>query len=973
MKKSVTLNISIITRQLLFLFILFFGFTYANASNNANQISKSSYDATNLRAAFAVLKMRIESERESLKNISIACKEIDTRKQIEKMVEELEKQYNKHSLLSNSINEILRKDQRDMLQLDIIRSELAEIKRSSSNNANIVCKASKEKSLDLVAVKKAAGETQRAAQIAKELLSRMKEISGELYDSLSDGQLFSIHFKDSESNIYRGPGESKSKCYESGISFDRQVLLGMIPEQHLEIKKRYKQAGKLLDEAKTNNYKHANIYQVIYDNYEYFVKEKTTLHNSYYSCKVSHSYLSNKCQELYDKLAPKEKEKYIEHKKLEIGLLALRNEQLTRLKDGVKNMAKDAAMIYTTALDAEECMGNIDLNETIYTEPIEDPPVSSELCTCSGGTIEIGPYKNESDCLKDQKIWPDDRVTWSKKNGGTCYRCPEEDVRCEKQPVYVSGTIWDVWGPIPYGYGTVCLTNDEVSDRMKPGAKKDKDGWLGRNGGGTMRPTGKSCSKLADGRNTSGGSDLDPDKPKNIDPNDPKTAAIIKEWVGSAEPPINATGGANARFEPYGRVVGEIIGGIGKVTGNPDDTAGRTPEKYAWDKRNKLDSVDHCTLGEYVTAKLGNKSIDHCKGRYKPKVSDVIGMKSKQAGKKLKGLGLKTKISLGSPALTKKDSLTVEKTIPNIGSIIERGAAVTIVVHPPFVDVRTVPELKGLTEKELIKKIKDAGLVPKVKRVKALSSKQSGKAGNINPQPGTEVVAGTTILVDVFDTFDDKVVVPNVIGLSIKEAAKKIKDTGLKPIFKLSGKTNDHSKDKTITKQAPKAGTKIAYGSKMEMFVLTYGGIKWSGINGDWSHSNGTIEVTFKNESSGYYTKLGQLKNYNFRVGELGFKVKKTEHDTYHMDIKYRYKNKNSKPYWVKSHLKIIDNNTMKDGNGTIWKRILGSGTSSDYNNTTIFVDTVDSFGNGKSVPNVIGFSIKKAAKAIKAAGFKPA
>jgi putative transposase len=45
---------------------------------------------------------------------------------------------------------------------------------------------------------------------------------------------------------------------------------------------------------------------------------------------------------------------------------------------------------------------------------------------------------------------------------------------------------------------------------------------------------------------------------------------------------------------------------------------------------------------------------------------------------------------------------------------------------------------------------------------------------------------------------DDKVVVPNVIGLSIKEAAKKIKDTGLKPAFKLDGSTKERSKDKTF-------------------------------------------------------------------------------------------------------------------------------------------------------------------------------
>jgi len=460
---------------------------------------------------------------------------------------------------------------------------------------------------------------------------------------------------------------------------------------------------------------------------------------------------------------------------------------------------------------------------------------------------------------------------------------------------------------------------------------------------------------------------------KDVNPNDPATAAIIKEWISAAEPPINATGGANARYESFGRVVGKIVGGIGKVTGKPDDTAGRTPEKYVWDKRNKMDSVDHCTLGEYVAAKLGNKSIALCKGRYKPKVSDVIGMKAKQARTKFKDLGLKTKISLGSPAPTKETALTVEKTIPAIGSTVDRGAMVTIVVHPPFIDVRTVPNLKGLTEKELMKKIKDAGLVPRITKIKASSLKQSGKASIVNPLPGTEVVAGTIIYVDVFDTFDDLVVVPNVIGLSIKQAAEKIKKAGLEPIFKLSDRTNDHSKDKTIIKQVPKDGSKIIRSTKVEMFVLVYktrkGTIAESGstksVLGDWSWFNGGI-VTLK--SSGVIVSGGkQAGTYKCVSNDCEltwYGGKYLDKLTLSSDgQKLDGKNQNGTHVWGK----------RVEGKGTTSKRIIRSGINSDDSKTTIFVDTIDSFGKVKNVPNVIGFSVKEAAQKIKSAGFQPA
>lgn len=141
-------------------------------------------------------------------------------------------------------------------------------------------------------------------------------------------------------------------------------------------------------------------------------------------------------------------------------------------------------------------------------------------------------------------------------------------------------------------------------------------------------------------------SQLDPDKPNSINPNHPKVATLIKEWINSAEPPMNATHGANARYEPYGRWVGEGIDGIiAKATVNPDDVAGRTAEQYVWDKREKLDSVDHCTLSEYVIVKLKNSSIDHCKGRYKAKKDKKLKKQAEELIKKAKDLWKKGALS----------------------------------------------------------------------------------------------------------------------------------------------------------------------------------------------------------------------------------------------------------------------------------------------------------------------------------------
>lgn len=866
MKKPFTLNILLITRQLLLFSILFFGFTYANAANNANQINKSSYDATNLQAAFSVLKTRIESERKSLEKLSIACDEMGTKEQINRRVKNMKKQYIEdigHPFSTSIFNEIVFKQKWDIgwdiSELKSIQYELAEIKKNSNKDVNILCKASREDTLNLVEIKKLANETQKAAEKAKKLFSRMKEISSRLYSLSDTWSLPHLQFNESISKILDSSHlkitDSRNKglwkCREPGDSFiydskSRRLLKKI----HSESQNRLEQAKDLLKQAKDNNYKHTDIFQARYNDYRSFVNEGTIPHKKYLDCRVTYNYLRDKCVEFESELMQKTKERIRDlHESLLESLDEIydfRREQLASLKVIHMSIDTDVAWIYQYELDADECMGNMDLNETTSVNTVEVPPISPESCTCTGGSIEVGAYKNESDCLKDQKIWSGDLVTWSTKNGGTCYRCPEEDVDCEekvdrnsepqKQPKQVNGTIWNVWGPIPYGYGTICLTDGEVSGRMKSGAKKGKDGWFGRKGGGTMRPTGKSCTKTDPikpkpipvkpdsspdtEKNNSG---LDPSKPNSINPNHPKVATLIKEWISSAEPPMNVTDGANARYEPYGRWTGEGINGIiGKVTANPDDVSGRTPEKYVWDKRDTLKSVDHCTLGEYVIAKLKNRSINHCKGRYKPTVNDVIGTSKKQAEERLRKKGLKTKVVLGNPALSKKDSIKVEKTIPSAGATVNRGDTVTIVIHPPFVDKRTVPNLKGLTEKEIIDKIKDAGLIPKVKKVKTSSSEQSGKVSTVKPLPGSEVVAGTVVYVDVFDTFDDRVLVPNVIGLGMKEAAKKIKEAGFKPVLTLGDITEDRSKDKTITEQKPKAGAKIIPGTEIEIVVCRY-------------------------------------------------------------------------------------------------------------------------------------------------------
>jgi len=115
---------------------------------------------------------------------------------------------------------------------------------------------------------------------------------------------------------------------------------------------------------------------------------------------------------------------------------------------------------------------------------------------------------------------------------------------------------------------------------------------------------------------------------KTPDPKNPNTTALINEWINLAKPPINATDCAKTRYEAWGRAVGRTRTTTLQASDKPDNAGGRSSPEYLWSIRDQLDSIDHCTLGEYVTAKLGNQSITHCKGRYKPKgpkANEILG------------------------------------------------------------------------------------------------------------------------------------------------------------------------------------------------------------------------------------------------------------------------------------------------------------------------------------------------------------
>ena len=203
----------------------------------------------------------------------------------------------------------------------------------------------------------------------------------------------------------------------------------------------------------------------------------------------------------------------------------------------------------------------------------------------------------------------------------------------------------------------------------------------------------------------------------------------------------------------------------------PDNVGARTPTRFAWEERRFIDSVDHCTLEKYVMAGLRGGPPAGCAGRHKGTVAKVVGLSSRQAKAKIKPFRFKVRLRPGDAAPSADKSGTVQRQEPAPGTKLGRGEQVTLWIHAPFVDQRTVPDLAGLSSKQAKNQIRKAGLKATVKLGRATGSAQhTGKVASQKPAAGTKVKPGTQVVVRVFTPPVDARQVPNVIALTFDQA-----------------------------------------------------------------------------------------------------------------------------------------------------------------------------------------------------------
>lgn len=153
----------------------------------------------------------------------------------------------------------------------------------------------------------------------------------------------------------------------------------------------------------------------------------------------------------------------------------------------------------------------------------------------------------------------------------------------------------------------------------------------------------------------------------------------------------------------------------------------------------------------------------------------------------------------------------VAQSIPE-GSRVPAGSAVELSVAGPWIDLRRVPLLVGLSPSEARARVSEARLSSDVQVVNAASADDSGRVVAQSLPEGAEVERGATISLSVAGPYLREV--PALVGATLADARTWLTDAGLMPAVKVVPAPNAASAALVLA-QSVAPGTRLAPGSEV--------------------------------------------------------------------------------------------------------------------------------------------------------------
>jgi beta-lactam-binding protein with PASTA domain len=231
--------------------------------------------------------------------------------------------------------------------------------------------------------------------------------------------------------------------------------------------------------------------------------------------------------------------------------------------------------------------------------------------------------------------------------------------------------------------------------------------------------------------------------------------------------------------------------------------------------------------GQTVTITISN-------GPARATVPDVRGKTEQEAVTQLTGLGFKTTVKR---AASSKKKGNVVSQAPAAGVTAEKGATVTLVVSNGQKPV-VVPGVTGLDQNSAVQKLTAVDLVPQIHN--ASSTRPKGTVFAQKPPAGTEVDKGSKVTINVSTgsggggttttettattatttvttpSASRPVQTPDVSGLAVTAAARRINAAGLRPTLTY---VDSSERAGVVVDQTPAGGTRQRTGTRIHLSI----------------------------------------------------------------------------------------------------------------------------------------------------------
>ncbi|MGA8257120.1 MAG: Stk1 family PASTA domain-containing Ser/Thr kinase [Nocardioides sp.] len=197
-------------------------------------------------------------------------------------------------------------------------------------------------------------------------------------------------------------------------------------------------------------------------------------------------------------------------------------------------------------------------------------------------------------------------------------------------------------------------------------------------------------------------------------------------------------------------------------------------------------------------------------------VPSLINMSEGAARQAIGNAGL----TVGAVTTENSDTVAADKVIsqnPEPEDYVDPDAVVDLVVSIGKPEAQ-VPGVVGVSRKEAISLLRDAGFDPKrVEQREVESDEDRNEVVSISPPPGQAVATDTRFVLEYSDGPEQ---VPDVVTLNEQDAQKAILEAGFQPEVRDDLSSTEPSG--TVVDQIPEAGTELDQGSTVVIFVSRY-------------------------------------------------------------------------------------------------------------------------------------------------------